>query len=75
MMQSDINDILEEERSGFRLIEDEFVPITNKEEIKEISEFFDSPYAGRHAHLRRVLEHLSNQESPDYRNSIKKLIL
>ena len=73
-MRSDINNILEQELSGFRLIKDKFVPITNKNEIEEISAVLDSPYAGCQNHLRKALEHMSNRENPDYRNSIKESI-
>ena len=73
-IRNDINCILEQELSGFRLIEDKFVPITNKSEIEEISKVLDSPYAGCQTHLRKALEHMSNRENPDYRNSIKESV-
>ncbi len=74
VIQSHINDILERELSGFRLIEDKFARITNKNEIEEISEALDSRYAGCQTHLRKALEHMSSRENPDYRNSIKESI-
>ncbi len=72
--RNSLNDILERELSGFRLVEDKFVRITNKKEIEEISEALDSPYAGCQTHLRKALVHMSNRENPDYRNSIKESI-
>ena len=70
-----LNSILRRELSGYRIIEDKFVPITDQYEIEEISEAIaDSPYAGARTHLRQALEHMSNREAPDYRNSIKEAI-
>jgi len=70
-----LNIILERELAGFRVIEDRFVPITDQNEIEEVAEAIaESPYAGARAHLRQALEHMSNREAPDHRNSIKESI-
>ncbi len=73
-IRHDLNYVLEQELSGFRLIEGKFARITNENEIEEVSEALNSPYSGCQTHLRKALEHMSNRESPDYRNSIKESI-
>lgn len=70
-----LNLILKRELAGYRIIEDLLVPITDQNEIDEISKAITNlPYAGAREHLSQSLEHLSNRNSPDYRNSIKESI-
>lgn len=70
-----INDILERELSGYRLIDDHIVPVTDEAEKKAIEEALEpGPYAGVEAHLRQALQHLANRDNPDFRNSIKESI-
>lgn len=74
-----INQILENEFSGFRFIGNMISPISNSHEIKEIefalnqTEQFTS-LKGANIHLISALEKLSDRNSPDYRNSIKESI-
>jgi hypothetical protein len=68
-----INLDLEEENSAYRIIENLVVPITNKEEIKEI-EVGLTQQQRISEHLRTALVHLSSKDKPDYRNSIKESI-
>lgn len=70
-----INDILERELAGFRLIDGFFVPITDVVEKEAIEKALESgPYNGAQTHLRQALQNLANREKPDYRNSIKESI-
>lgn len=70
-----VNQILERELAGFRLISGSLVPVTAKEEVEAIKEAIEKiPYKGVVTHLRQALEHLSNRKNPDYRNSIKESI-
>lgn len=72
---TDINQILERELSGFRLIDWQFVPVADDQEREAIEQALaPGPYAGVQAHLRQALQHLANREQPDYRNSIKESI-
>jgi hypothetical protein len=72
---SDINFILERELAGYRVVENQFVPITDAQEVAMLqSALADNRFAGVSAHLKQALEHLSNRENPDYRNSIKESI-
>ena len=68
------NLILQSELYGYRLVKDRFVKITSEEEIVEIESAIKSAPSESRVHLTRSLEHLSDRESPDYRNSIKESI-
>jgi len=69
-----INQILEEEMSGYRLVSTYMIPIIDEIEIKEIEEVLDIEYNGAKRHLSNALEFLSDRKSPDYPNSIKESI-
>lgn len=74
-LADDINIILERELAGFRLVEEVFIPVTDKEEVESLQEALKkTKFGGVKAHLRQAMEHLSNQDKPDYRNSIKESI-
>ena len=71
--------VLEREFAGFRFINGEIAPITNKYEINEVetalnqSDQFTS-LRGVNIHLKSALSKLSDKSNPDYRNSIKESI-
>lgn len=70
-----VNGMLERELAGFRVIDNLFVPITDEQERAAVEKAIaPGPYAGVQAHLRAALQHISNRERPDYRNSIKESI-
>jgi hypothetical protein len=73
-----INTILENENSGYRFINSELAPITNKEEIKSITDAIESAKEkrmfGTAKHFESALELISLKPNPDYRNSIKESI-
>ncbi len=70
--------ILKEEHAGFRLINGQFVEITDETEIAAIKEGFRITNTERfHAareHLTAALKLLSDRKNPDERNSIKESI-
>lgn len=68
-----INIILEEERSGYRIIDNLVTPIIDKNEIISIEEAINQQ-DNASTHLKTALQHLSNKQKPDYRNSIKESI-
>lgn len=75
----DCNLVLEREFSGYRIIENKFVPITNSEEIMEIRFALSnsnnySALLGANIHIRNSIDKLSDRNNPDYRNSIKESI-
>lgn len=73
---NNINSILERELSPYRLIENQLVKISSKEELKSIEESIkiDEKYKPVKNHLIRAIDLFSNRKSPDYRNSIKESI-
>lgn len=70
----EINSILEEEKSGYRLLQGKFINITNETEIEEISKATTSPYNPVNTHIQKALSLYSDRKQPDYENSIKESI-
>ncbi|MDY3556064.1 hypothetical protein R5W24_005227, partial [Gemmata sp. JC717] len=72
----DINAALEKENSGYRMVNGEFCPITNELELEAVrtAGASDEVAAPMRIHFQQALEHLSNRENPDYRNSMKESI-
>jgi len=69
-----VNEVLEDEMSGYRFIDEYITPIVDDVEIEEIEQAINSEYSGAKIHLSNALEHLSDRENPDYINSIKESI-
>lgn len=73
-----VNLALEEEMSGYRLIEHQVTPITDEHELREIESAIEntrksalSPVA---QHFANALDKLADRKNPDFRNSIKESI-
>nr|MBC7611566.1 hypothetical protein [Pseudopedobacter sp.] len=78
-IEEKFNTVLEREFSGFRFIKGIIVPITNKEEIGEITSVLKitssfTALSGCNIHLENALDKLSDRKNPDYRNSIKESV-
>ena len=69
-----INQILEEEMSGYRLVDTFIVAIVDEIEIEEIEKVLKIEYNGAKRHLSNALAFLSDIKTPDYPNSIKESI-
>lgn len=70
-----LNMIFEEEFSGYRVVNNLVVPISNQVEIGEIEEALNfTSIEGVNIHLTNSLNKLSDKIYPDYRNSIKESI-
>ncbi|MCK4979097.1 MAG: hypothetical protein KAS62_01815 [Candidatus Delongbacteria bacterium] len=67
------NIILEKENSAYRIVDEEIVDITDKNEIESI-ETTISKQDESGKHLSHALKFLSDRKEPDYRNSIKESI-
>lgn len=74
IVKDNINEILEKEFVGYRLIDNYIVSITDELEIKAIEENSNIPYIEVKEHISKALEKLSNRDNPDYENSIKESI-
>lgn len=74
-MEEHFNFILEKELAGYRIVDQLFVKITDEQEKLSIeSALTIGPFEGVKIHYKQALQHLSNREAPDYRNSIKESI-
>lgn len=74
-LQDAINEVLERELAGYRLISGKIVDVTDQQEINALEEALgDDTFSGVQSHLQTALEHLSRRDNPDYRNSIKESI-
>lgn len=71
---AELNKIMEQEKSGYRFLNDKFINITSEEELAEISQATDSPYESVSTHFRKALTLYSDRKNPDYENSIKESI-
>lgn len=71
---TDINIMLEQEKSGYRLLNDKFVNIISDEELQEINKIIDSSYQAVKIHINKALALYSDRKKPDYENSIKESI-
>ena len=69
-----INSILEEEKSGYRLLNNEFRPITSDEEIASLTQSTANPFETVRTHMQKALSLYSDRQHPDYENSIKESI-
>lgn len=72
-----LNDVLVLEKSGYRFVSGQLVPITNELELSSLdqSTALKGVMAPVANHLSKALELLSNRSNPDFRNSIKESIL
>ena len=71
---SQINRILEEENSGYRMISEIFVPITNEVELSAVEETLFSSFDVVEKHMKKALSLYSDRLHPDYENSVKESI-
>lgn len=69
-----VNEVLENEMSGYRFVNGYIAKVIDKVEIEEIEEALKSTISGARIHLSNALESLSDRENPDYINSIKESI-
>lgn len=69
-----INFTLESENSAYRLVGQEIVEITDKNQISAIQQALEVRIPSVRIHLDAALGMLSDRAAPDYRNSIKESI-
>ena len=68
------NRILEEETSGYRILDKRVIPITNQAELGTIREAYSTKYNSVNTHISKALALYSDRKTPDYENSIKESI-
>lgn len=73
-LKDNLNNDFENEKMGYRIIDNQIVDITNESEIEEIEEAIDSNFNTVNDHIQKSLELYSDRKNPDYKNSIKESI-
>lgn len=69
-----INSLFKEEYVGYRFLNGQIIPITDKTELDSIQEALSTPFSQATEHLDKALKFLSDRQAPDYANSIKESI-
>ena len=72
----EVNEILEDNDSAYRLIDGSVVAITDEREIESIEECLEAPdcFSGARLHRSKALKLYSDRPVPDYANSVKESI-
>lgn len=73
-LEKNINQVLIEEKSGYRMIKGFITPITNEVELKSLKKSMSTRYDSVNTHFKKALELYSKRKNPDYENSIKESI-
>jgi hypothetical protein len=70
------NQVLERERSGYRIVNATVTAISAPEEMSAVqtASELEGPFAAVGIHTRTAIEQFSDRKAPDYRNSIKESI-
>ena len=73
---NDLNDVLQKEMSGYRVVNQMIVPLVNDVEIDAVDSAMtlEGPFAPVARHLATALSFLSDRSNPNHRNSIKESI-
>ena len=71
-----INEVLEREASGYRLVDTAVVPITDEVELACIDDALgmEDRFAGARVHLEKALDHFRKSPEPDYANTVKEAV-
>lgn len=68
------NELLEQEKAGYRIVAGEVAPITNESEIQSIEQAATTLYQSVNQHIRKALALYADIKIPDYENSVKESI-
>lgn len=68
------NRILREEVAGYRIVEQQIVPITNEGELETIVSAKNTEFDSVNTHISKALSLFADRTKPDYENSIKESI-
>ena len=72
--RDEINQVLEEEYAGYRLIGDQITPITNELEMDTVRKAQHTGMAEINRHIESAISLLSDRKEPDPRNAVKEAI-
>jgi len=67
---------LEREKSGYRILQNQFVPITDSVELRAVADAASLPsqFSAAREHIQTAITLFSRKPQPDYRNSVKESI-
>lgn len=65
---------MEDEVSGYRVVDKIVVPITNSAEIETIMGAAETQYQSVNTHIKKALTLFADRKKPDYENAIKESI-
>lgn len=68
------NYVLEEEKSGYRFLENKAVNITNSAELELLNEVTHLEFENVNIHFKKAIDFYADRVEPDYENSIKESI-
>lgn len=68
------NNLLEQEKAGYRVVNGVIAPITNESEIKAIEQVANSDFLSVNQHIQKALNFYADIQTPDYENSVKESI-
>lgn len=68
------NELLEQEKSGYRIVNGEVAPITDRVEINAIEQAANTKFQSVNQHIQKALNLYADIKNPDYENSIKESI-
>ena len=68
------NKVLEEEKSGYRFVENKALNITNSAELELLGNVTHSKFESVNIHFKKAIDLYSDRVSPDYENTIKESI-
>lgn len=68
------NAMLEQEKSGYRIVDEKIAPITNHEEVNSVQTALHTQFDAVNTHFKKALDLYSDRENPDYENCIKESI-
>ena len=74
LLEKELNVVLTEEKSGYRMVDGLIMPITNKHELSSLKKSMKTKYESVNQHITKAALLYSRRKNPDYENSIKESI-
>lgn len=66
--------VLERYMCGYRIVNSQVIPVSDKMEVEEIELAANVPYAGAKDAIRRAIDDLSNRDNPDFADAVAQSI-
>jgi len=69
-----INMTLEEERSGYRLVNCRFVPVMSRADMASIADSMETPFEAANRRMRNAIARYSDRGTPDYDATVREAV-